>query len=308
VRVAYFGLPLGALLLHADGHEISFAVVSPVPAPGVRRLRRQLCPERLEIAADLPARVLEERIAKRLEAAPPDLVVSWYWTRRIPARWLAVAPLGGVGVHPSLLPRHRGPNPFFWAIDSGDAETGITVHCLDEGYDTGDIVAVDRLAIAGRNSWQLARALDRPGLRLLGRVMRDLANGAMPASVRQDESHATWAPEPEGDALRVNFSWPTERVLRRIRALAPVPGLALEMRGLRIFVTRAEPAMSYPEALVPGEAASWDRRVIIRTADGAIAIRAAASDLEGETHTYEPAELADAFEAADRRDDTTALT
>ena len=67
---------------------------------------------------------------------------------------LEVAPLGAIGVHPSLLPRHRGPDPYFWAIESGDLETGVTAHRLEEEYDTGAILAQRRLAIdASWNSW-----------------------------------------------------------------------------------------------------------------------------------------------------------
>jgi methionyl-tRNA formyltransferase len=97
------------------------------------------------------------------------------------------------------------------------------------------------------------------------------------AGVPQDESKASRAPEPTGDLLRVDFRWPTERVLRRIRALAPVPGLALEIHGVPFFVTRASAAEA-PAALLPGEAAvtgEAPRRVVVRTSDGAIGLDAA---------------------------------
>jgi methionyl-tRNA formyltransferase len=77
--------------------------------------------------------------------------------------------------------------------------------------------------------------------------------------------------------LRADFRWPTERVLRRIRALAPVPGLALEIHGVPFFVTRASPAEG-PPPLEPGEAAILGDppcRVVVRTSDGAISVDAA---------------------------------
>ena len=99
----------------------------------------------------------------RVRAAAPDLLVSWFWTKRIPARLLSVAP--AVGVHPSLLPRHRGPDPYFWAIDAGDETTGVTAHRLDATYDTGPILAQRTLEIRPSwDAWRLARALDRPSL------------------------------------------------------------------------------------------------------------------------------------------------
>ena len=84
--------------------------------------------------------------------------------------------------------------------------------------------------------------------------------------------------------------WPTERVLRRIRAISPVPGLAVEVSGLRFFVTRAETATDYVAALEPGEASdvrsgSASETLTIRTADGAIAVLRAT--LTGDGHDDE---------------------
>jgi methionyl-tRNA formyltransferase len=266
MRIAFFGLPLAALLLAADGHEIVLAVLAPVDAPGKRRLLR------------VAKRVLEADDAR--DVPEVDLLVSWYWTRLLPEEWLDKGRLGAIGVHPSLLPRHRGPNPFFWAIDSGDTETGISVHRLTSRYDEGAVLLQQRIPVAERDSWQLARALDRPSLVGLREVVHQLANGSAKEEA-QDEGKATWAPEPAAEHLRADFHWTTERVLRRVRALSPVPGLALELDGLCLFVTRAEESNDYPSALRPGEAAAVNGNVVIRTGSGAIAIRSA-SDAESD--------------------------
>jgi len=275
VRLAYFGLPLGACLLHGDGHGIAMAVLPPVAAPGRRRLERLVGPV-------IAGPDLEERVPVELARTAPDLLVSWYWTRRLPEAWLAGARLGGIGVHPSLLPRHRGPNPFFWTIDSGDPECGVSVHRLTPEYDTGAVLAQIALPVGERNAWQLARALDRPSLRALREVVRRMSEGETILERPQDEALATWAPEPDGDALRVEWSWPTARVLRRIRALSPVPGLAIEICGLRLFVTRAADAASAPAYLEPGEARAVGGDVIIRTGDGAIVVTEAQRETEAE--------------------------
>jgi methionyl-tRNA formyltransferase len=275
MRLAYFGLPLGACLLGADGHELDLVVLSPLEAPGRRRLTRLIGEEHVLDALDGDPG-MDAEIEARLAAAPPDLVVSWFWTRKLPERWLARARLGGINAHPSLLPRHRGPNPYYWAIDSGDVESGATVHRLTAGYDEGNVLLAARLVIGDRNSWQLARALDRPALRLLREVARRLHAGEPLPETSQDERLATWAPEPTEDALRADFDWPLERVLRRLRALSPVPGLALEVAGLAFFVTEARPTRDFPAALLPGEAAVGpDGALLIRYGDGALAIERA---------------------------------
>lgn len=279
MRIAYFGLPLGALLLLHDGTEVDLCVLSPVEAPGRRRIKR-LLGDRVIDARHLPAGVLENAVDLVFAKARPDLLVSWYFTRKLPPRWLA-APLGAIGVHPSLLPRHRGPDPFFWAIDCGDEKTGVTVHRLVEAYDEGDILLQERMPVGDRNAWQLARALDRPSLSLLRRAVKLFIAGAAPRGVAQDETAATFAPAPTGDLLRVDFRWSTERVLRRVRALAPVPGVPLEVRGVRVVVTEAAPAEDFPKALVPGEAATMMDGIVIRTGDGAVRLSSGVVEDEG---------------------------
>lgn len=293
MRIVFFGLPLAAWLLARDGHEIDLAVLAPVAAQGQRRLARRIGASKL-----LDARAVGDDLDARIEARWPaqqvDLLVSWYWTRKLPGSWLARPRLGAIGVHPSLLPRHRGPNPFFWTIDAGDVETGVSVHRLTERYDDGPVLRQVAIPLGPLNAWQLARALDRPGLRALRDVVSELARGTAPSERPQDESLACWAPEPTADELRVDFRWPTARVLRRVRALSPVPGVALDLAGTELFVTAAEPAPALPGGLLPGEAAALGdppRQLAIRTGDGGIVLRRAFAGEGCEVPEGEPVDL-----------------
>ncbi len=281
LTIAYFGLPLGALCLHQDGHCLAFTVLSPVDAVGRRRLRRQVCCPQLD-ALEMDRAELEARVDVMWRSRPVDLLVSWFWTRRLPAGWIEQPRFGAIGCHPSLLPRHRGPDPYFWTIDSGDALAGVSVHRLETSYDTGRVLAQRAISVGNRDAWQLARALDRPGLALLRCVLVDFSSGTMPAGAVQDSSRATWAPTPSGDLLRVNFCWPTERVLRRMRALAPLPGVALEVEGLPFRVAAATRGQ-HVDPLVAGEAFIGSE-ISIQTADGAVKIeRAWISDGDQDT-------------------------
>jgi len=289
LRIGYFGLPLGALLLLRDGHELVYGVLAPVAQPGRARLRRHLGPARLvdrSVEGDAT-----ERIDHLVFQQEVDLLVSWFYTTKIPAAYLARPRHGGIGVHPSLLPRHRGPDPFYAAIDAGDLETGVTVHELAEEYDTGRILLRRALAIGERDAWQLARALDRPSLSALREVVRAFAEGRPPLPIEQDPGQVSYAPRPEGEALRVDWTWPTARVLRRVRALAPVPGLALEFRGVDFFVTRAVEAPDVPAALRPSEA-QLGARLVIRTGDGGISVERACLLVDDEPRELSGAALA----------------
>jgi methionyl-tRNA formyltransferase len=293
LKIAYFGLPLGALLLLRDGYQLGPAVLAPVEAPGRRRLRR-LLPTLID--ASVERADLDGKISASLLAERPELLVSWFWTRKLPESWLTQPPLGAIGVHPSLLPRHRGRNPYFWSIDAGDELTGVTVHRLTAEYDLGPLLGARGVPVGERDAWQLARALDRPSLGLLRETVARMACGEELPEVPQDERLASWAPEPTGDAVKVDFGWTTERVLRRIRALSPTPGLALEVEGIPLFVTRAERAVDFVAALIPGEA-HISGALSIRTGDGAIQVTRAFFP-ETETEAEGPAEVVESLTGA----------
>jgi methionyl-tRNA formyltransferase len=264
LRIAFLGLPLAALLLAHDGHDIVYAGV--LPERGLRRLRWLLGRERAQQSPDLSS----DAAVERLKNARPELIVSWFWPKLLPARVLEIAT--AVGVHPSLLPRHRGPDPYFWAIDSGDAVTGVTAHLLEREYDTGAILAQRALPIdPGWNAWQLAKALDRPSLALLRETVQAYAARQPPAPRVQDDSKATTAPAPSDEELPLQWTWPAERIVRRIRAAAPWPGAWTEIGNEVVVVSRARTTLDVPRALLPGEAAVRDDGIaVVRAAEGAV--------------------------------------
>jgi len=268
VKIAFVGLPLAALLLARDGHAIVWAGVCRKGALGTRRLRRA-APTEIVPSLDEP------RVQARIRAAAPDLLVSWFWTKKVPRTVLAIPPLGGVGVHPSLLPRHRGPDPYFWAIDAGDTVTGVTAHRLDEAYDTGAVYDRREVALDPTwNAWTLAKKLDRPSLALLRDVVGRLP---LPAAA-QDETLATAAPAPSDDDLVLAWTRSAAAVVRRVRAAAPWPGATTWLGEREVVVTRAETTADVPRALEPGEAAVLrcrdGHRAVVRAADLGVALLA----------------------------------
>jgi methionyl-tRNA formyltransferase len=268
MRIAFVGLPLAALLLHADGHEVVIAGLRKGLATGQRRLRRFIGDAR--VVTD-PHRDWPD-FSRRLRSLRPDLLVSWFFTRRIPMEVVKACRLGGIGVHPSLLPRHRGPDPFFAAIDAGDRVTGVTVHCIEEVYDTGAIVAQRPLPIdPSWNAWALARALDRPSLGLLREVVGSLDAGGTLRATPQDESLATEAPFPTEEDRMLCWRRRASDIVRRIRALAPNPG-ALAFTGEVALVVQEAEVRPVHAVLRPGEAAVIDGVAVVRAADHGVAL------------------------------------
>jgi methionyl-tRNA formyltransferase len=198
------------------------------------------------------------------------------------------------GVHPSLLPRHRGADPYYWTLARRDEETGVTAHRLTPEYDDGAILSQVGLSVPeGCNSWQLARALDRPSLSLLREIAGQYARGEEIEAQPQDEEQATMAPAPSDDDCELRWDESVDDVLARIRAGAPEPGAFTGYGDDTIVITRARPARAVPAALEPGDVAVSDEGVVVRTGDGAIVLLEARR--EGEDRTLRDRAIVEIF-------------
>ena len=149
-------------------------------------------------AANIPVTVqADPRLVVASDIAPnTDLIITAHSHARIGQDALAAARLGGIGYHPSLLPRHRGLAAVEWTIKEGDPIAGGTIYHLAERMDAGAIAAQDWVFVkkgeTARELWE--RALAPLGLRLLAEVIDAAkANGSLPAKP-QDEQFATLAP------------------------------------------------------------------------------------------------------------------
>jgi len=149
-------------------------------------------------AADIDVHVLADPLFVPVEAIAPrtDLIVSAHSHARVSAEALAAARLGGIGFHPSLLPRHRGMAAVEWTVKEGDPIAGGTIYHLADRMDAGAIAAQDWCFVksgeSARELWE--RALAPMGLRLLAQVIREARDtGRLPARP-QDEEFATRAP------------------------------------------------------------------------------------------------------------------
>lgn len=184
----YFGATVLEALRQETGVQIS-CVVAPAEDDRLALAAR---------AAGIPVHVQANPkvIAGEAIAEGSDLIVAAHTHARVSDEALARARLGGVGYHPSLLPRHRGIAAVEWTILAGDPIAGGSVYHLADGWDAGAIAAQDWCFVAkndtARTLWE--RELAPMGLRLLAQVVRHARDhGSLPAKV-QDTSHATKAP------------------------------------------------------------------------------------------------------------------
>jgi methionyl-tRNA formyltransferase len=273
-RFAYFGLPLGALALARAGFVPTLIVLGHTDTPGARRVRRQLGKRALILARP---ELSDPDVVATLASARPDAILSWFYPKQLPACVLRLAPRGAFGAHPSLLPRWRGPDPTFWAIYSGDRETGVSLHRLEAEYDTGAVIETERVTIGDRDTaWRLAKRLDRPGLALMVRCARALSAGAELVGVAQDDTLATSAPLPDEQLLSIDWTRPADEIVRLVRAAAPYPGASAELGDELVEILEATTyARALPRVLEPCDAVWTPEGLVVRAGDRGVLVHTA---------------------------------
>lgn len=170
----------------------------------------------------------------------PDLIWIADYRYLLPADVIALAPLGAVNLHPSLLPKYRGRAPVNWAILNGETELGLTAHRVDDGMDTGDILA--QVSFHLTKDEDVGDALDRlyPLYETVTRqVLTSLIAGGLVAQP-QDHAHATAFPRRRPEDGRIDWTVPARSVRDLVRAVAaPYPGAFTESAGQTVKVWRA---------------------------------------------------------------------
>ena len=273
-----FAVPVPSALLEA-GHTVVGVYTQPDRAAGRGRRSaaspvKQLARER-GLPVFQPATLRSREAQAELAALSPDLIVVAAYGLFLPAATLALPPLGCLNVHPSLLPMYRGPSPVAAAILSGDDTTGVTIIRLDEGMDTGPIVAQRETVIGTEeDAEELTPRLFRLGADLLIEVLPDWAEGRIQA-VPQDESQATTTrllSRPDGE---IDWTVAAQRIARQVRAYQPWPGAFTRWKGKLLKVNGASVAdWRGTTAERPGRVVSLpDGRLGIATAEGVLEVR-----------------------------------
>jgi methionyl-tRNA formyltransferase len=213
----------------------------------------------------------------------PDLLVSFAYGRIFGPRFLALFPLGGINVHPSLLPRWRGPTPIPAAILHRDTETGVSVQRIAPGIDEGDLLAVERIALRGRETAEdLAETAALIGADLVSEVVASIAEGRVVGRPQEGEVTCCGLIRKE-DGL-IEWSDPVTDIDARIRAYCPWPVAFTWLRGLRLSILEAiaYPGMTFAapsgldfDAALPGTILGLDKSLglVVQGKDGLVALR-----------------------------------
>jgi methionyl-tRNA formyltransferase len=194
-----------------------------------------------------PATLRSARAQAQLAALKPDVILVAAYGKLLPPEVLKTPPHGCLNLHPSLLPRHRGPSPVATAILEGDAVTGVTLMLLDEGMDTGPIVAQREHPLSPSDTAEtLTVALFEMGNTLLKNLGPWVAGQL--AALPQEEAKATTTHKLERAHGEAGWELSAMALERRRRAFTPWPGLFTHWQGkvLKLLDVVALPAEADP--------------------------------------------------------------
>ena len=278
MRIGFAGSPdFAAAALRAildAGFQVVLALAQP-DRPRDRGMRSTPGPVKtLALSRGVP--VLQPRSLRSSEDCGPivaislDVLVVAAYGLLLPKTLLDWPRQGCINIHASLLPRWRGAAPIQRAILAGDAETGITLMRLDEGLDTGPIVARHAVPIAPRETGgslhdKLAHAGGAAIVQALARLQRD---GSLPAQ-SQPDAGATYAAKIAPAETIIDWRLSAAAIDRVVRAFAPAPGAQTSSSGalLKIWEAAPVPGASGPPGSVLRADASG---ILVACGEGAL--------------------------------------
>ena len=204
-----------------------------------------------------------------LDRIEPDLLLLACLPHIVGRATREAARLGALNLHPSALPRFRGPDPVFWQLRAGASRAGVTVHVATGDVDAGPIVARRWLEVPpGIGAEALTAALVRLGVQALLDSFPELERRIREA-VPQDESAATRQPHPRPEDFRLHTAWTAERAYRFIEG-AREPGTTFTISGDEGEI-EVERAVGFDPASRNGHAVVHSGGIVaIRFADGVL--------------------------------------
>jgi methionyl-tRNA formyltransferase len=271
---------LAGILTNADrrqgrhGHLVPTEVSAAAEALDSQRKKKGLLP-----IVQLKHEKLDERARKEISALAPDLLVSFAYGRLFGPRFLALFPLGGINIHPSLLPKYRGASPIPAVILALEKDTGICIQKLFAEMDSGDILACEKIELQGRETTsQLSEIVSQKAAILLRETLLDFHSRARNAGPQTAEP--TYCGEIKKEAGLIDWDKSALLIDAQIRAYTPWP-LSFTLKGKDLlFILEAEPFKAASSdasgqvVAVAGTVLGIDRNkgILIQTGDGVLAV------------------------------------
>jgi methionyl-tRNA formyltransferase len=256
------GLAVSVVLTRPDRPHGRGMKLAPGPVKALAAVRG--------ISVQQPPSLKDEAACARITATALDVLVVAAYGLILPGAILAWPRHGCINIHASLLPRWRGAAPIQRALLAGDAETGISIMRVDEGLDTGPVIARHPVTIAARET---ACSLHDKlavvgGQAIVGALRRLQCDGFLPAETQPDTG-ATYAAKIERAEARIDWRQSAPAIDRQIRAFNPAPGAQTTLAGETLKLWEAAPVPA--GASLPGSVvAATARGIVVACGEGAL--------------------------------------
>ncbi|MCR5134354.1 MAG: methionyl-tRNA formyltransferase [Clostridiales bacterium] len=279
MKIVFMGTPDFAVpaleRLAADGHEIALVVTKPDAMKG-RGNKVQASPVKekalaLGLPVVQPGKVKGNTVLfEQLRQIAPDAIVVIAYGKILPKEILEIPRYGCLNVHGSLLPRHRGAAPIQWTILAGDEKGGVAVMQMDEGMDTGAVLAETAVPADRCNAEELFEILAEKGAVLIAEVLARIEAGESLQPAAQNDALATYAPMITKQDGLLDFSRSAAELERRVRGLYPWPGTFTYLDGQPFKIWKAA-VVRGAHGAVPGTVLRADAEgILIACAEDAL--------------------------------------
>jgi len=286
MKILFAGTPDIAVpslrFLAQSGHTV--ALLTQPDQPG-KRGRDLVAPPTKVFAGEQGLKVyqpnvLNTQFRRELENWGPDLLISFAFGKIFGPLFLALFPKGGWNLHPSLLPRFRGPSPLSAVLLAGDEQTGITLQTLAHEMDSGDILLQIIKKLDGHETTQkLSDWAAQEGAALLQRALTKLEEGELISEPQKGEP--SYCSLTTSSQARIDWNNPSHILDRQIRAYNPWPGARTQWKNQELLIWSASPwtGILPSESLLidskPGLVLGVDKTggILVQTGEGILAIR-----------------------------------
>lgn len=279
MKLVFMGTPQFAVpslkKLIQGGYDIAAVVTQPDRKSG---RGHKVVPPPVKIAAEennIPVLQFEKikspEGVEALKTLAPDMIVTAAFGQILSKKILGIPPLGCLNVHASLLPKYRGAAPIQWAIINGEAQSGVTIMYMNEGLDTGDMIASSAVDIgANMTGGELYESLAVLGAELLIETITNIQNGKS-TRIRQDEAQASYFPPLSKELAEIDWTKSAHDIHNLICALNPIMGGIAHMGDdtIKIWRTSIETGRAKPGSLVFADAKNG---LVVGTGDGLLRI------------------------------------
>jgi methionyl-tRNA formyltransferase len=255
--------------LISAGYEVTVVVAQQEESKSrkPRELEISLIAAQHNIPVLLPHKLSE--IAEQLQSLQADIGVLVAFGKIVPQSLIDIFPRGIVNIHPSMLPKHRGPTPLESVILAGELETAVTLMSLGAKMDAGPIYVQQRVALGGNETkQQLADTLLPIGKDLVLQHLPAILDGSLAPSP-QDDSAATYDQLITKEVAIIDWQQPAVQIERQIRAYAQWPKSRTTISGRDVVITHAH---VIPGSGTPGAVWLQDREIGLYTAEGILII------------------------------------